>query len=64
MSDLTLKPEALNTGDKLIAVPALAETAELAAPRKGTTLRSLRRRFSATRLAQPSDDGLRPFRVY
>jgi len=66
MSELTLNPEAaVRDGDKLIRVPALADAAAFAdAPRKGQSTRGLRRRFTATRLAAPADDGLRLFRVY
>jgi len=67
MTELTFKPEseAGRIGDKQIAVPALTETvAVAAATSKGHSVRSARRRFSATRLATQSDDGFRPFRIY
>lgn len=67
MSDLNFKPEAcaLAAGDKQISVPALDDAAAAgSAARGGTSGRGVRRRFNATRLAQPIDDGFRPFRVY
>ncbi|HEX2789418.1 MAG TPA: hypothetical protein VHN17_03250 [Steroidobacteraceae bacterium] len=67
MSDLNFKPETpgLRTGDKLISVPALDDAAAVgAAARGGSSGRAVRRRFNVTRLAQPIDDGFRPFRVY
>ena len=67
MSDLNFKPEspALQAGDKQISVPALDDAAAVgAAARGGNSGRGVRRRFNATRLAQPIDDGFRPFRVY
>jgi hypothetical protein len=67
MSELNFKPESpgLSAGDKLISVPALDDAAAVgAAARGGNDGRAVRRRFSATRLAQPIDDGFRPFRVY
>jgi len=67
MSDLDLKPESasLMSGDKLITVPALDNAAAIgAAARQGQSTRAPRRRFSATRLAPPIDDGFRLFRVY
>jgi hypothetical protein len=67
MSNLNLKPEStgLLAGDKLISVPTLDNAAAIAAAaRHGHSTRAVRRRFAATRLAQPVDDGFRPFRVY
>jgi|HubBroStandDraft_2_1064218.scaffolds.fasta_scaffold667167_1 hypothetical protein len=67
MSELNFKPQAgeLQTGDKLIGVPMLDDAASTAAAvRDGRSARAARRRFGATRLAQPIDDGFRPFRVY
>jgi len=67
MSELNFKPELenLQTGDKLISVPGLEDAAAIAgAARDGQSGRAVRRRFSVTRLAQPIDDGFRPFRVY
>jgi hypothetical protein len=67
MSNLTLKPEtaSLQAGDRLIGVPTLDDAAAMAAAaRNGNGARAVRHRFSATRLAQPIDDGFRPFRVY
>jgi hypothetical protein len=67
MSDLNFKTEspALQAGDKQISVPALDDAAAVgAAARGGSSGRAVRRRFNATRLAQPIDDGFRPFRVY
>ena len=65
MSDLTLKPDPdqLQAGDKRLAVPMLS-------PRDGgcgvsrRVAGRARRRFSATRLAAPIDDGFHLFRVY
>jgi hypothetical protein len=67
MSDLNFKPETpgLRAGDKQISVPALDDAAAIgAAARGGHSGRAVRRRFNVTRLAQPIDDGFRPFRVY
>jgi hypothetical protein len=67
MSDLTFTPEAASdhAGDRLISVPTLDNAAAIgAAARSGHSTRAVRRRFSATRLSQPIDDGFRPFRVY
>lgn len=67
MSELNFKPELenLQAGDKLISVPALEDAAaSAAAARHGRSSRAARRRFSVTRLAQPIDDGFRPFRVF
>jgi hypothetical protein len=67
MSDLNFKPDSpgLAAGDKLISVPALDDAAAVgAAARGGGNGRAVRRRFNVTRLAQPIDDGFRPFRVY
>jgi hypothetical protein len=67
MSNLNFKPESgsLASGDKRIAVPSLDNAAVIgAAARDGQSGRAVRRRFGATRLAQPIDDGFRPFRVY
>jgi hypothetical protein len=67
MSDLNFKPESgnLTSGDKQIAVPSLDNAAAIgAAARHGHSGRAVRRRFGVTRLAQPIDDGFRPFRVY
>lgn len=67
MSELNFKPDmpGLTAGDKQFCVPALDDAAAVgAAARGGTGGRGVRRRFNATRLAQPIDDGFRPFRVY
>jgi hypothetical protein len=67
MSELNFKPgaAALADSDKLIAVPAADEAADLAAAiRHGHGTRVGRRRFSVTRLRPAADDGFRPFRVY
>ena len=67
MSDLNFKPDSpgMQAGDKLIGVPTLDDAAAVgAAARGGNDGRAVRRRFNATRLAQPIDDGFRPFRVY
>jgi len=67
MSELNFKPESpgLTAGDKLICVPALDDAAAVGgAARGGNNGRAVRRRFSVTRLAQPIDDGFRPFRVF
>jgi hypothetical protein len=67
MSNLEFKPESasLMSGDKLITVPTLDNAAAIgAAVRDGQGTRAPRRRFAVTRLAQPIDDGFRPFRVY
>lgn len=67
MSELNFGPEAANlqSGDKSISVPALDDAAATAAASgDGHGGRAPRRRFSATRLARPIDDGFRPFRVY
>jgi hypothetical protein len=67
MSNLNFKPESVSPmpGDRLIAVPALDNAAAIAAAaRHGQSTRAVRRRFSVTRLAQPIDDGFRPFRVF
>jgi hypothetical protein len=67
MSNLNFKPEqgTLACGDKQIAVPTLDNAAAIgAAARNGQSGRAVRRRFGVTRLAQPIDDGFRPFRVY
>jgi hypothetical protein len=67
MSELEFKAESasLMSGDKLITVPTLDNAAAIgAAARDGQGPRARRRRFSVTRLAQPIDDGFRPFRVY
>jgi hypothetical protein len=67
MSELNFKPEptSATAGDRLISVPALDNAAAIAgAARHGRSTRAVRRRFSVTRLAQPIDDGFRPFRVY
>ena len=65
MSDLNFKPDSpgLAAGDKLISVPALDDAAAVGAA-GGSNGRAVRRRFNVTRLAQPIDDGFRPFRVY
>jgi hypothetical protein len=67
MSNLDFNPNStgLLAGDKLISVPTLDNAAAIAAAvRHGHSTRAVRRRFAATRLAQPVDDGFRPFRVY
>jgi hypothetical protein len=67
MSELNFKPEPSSpaAGDRLISVPALDNAAAIgAAARHGQSTRAMRRRFSVTRLAQPIDDGFRPFRIY
>jgi len=67
MSNLEFKPQStsLLAGDKLGAVPMLDNAAAIAAAaRDGQSGRAPRRRFSVTRVAQPIDDGFRPFRVY
>lgn len=67
MSNLNFKPESGNLayGDKQLAVPSLDNAAAVgAAARTGQSGRAVRRRFGVTRLAQPIDDGFRPFRVY
>jgi hypothetical protein len=67
MCDLSLKLDTASQagGDRRIAVPTLDDAgAPGAAGRSGQSTRAVRRRFSATRLAQPIDDGFRPFRVY
>jgi hypothetical protein len=67
MSNLNFKPEPGNlaSGDRQIAVPTLDNAAAIgAAARNGQSGRAVRRRFGVTRLAQPIDDGFRPFRVY
>jgi hypothetical protein len=64
MNDLTFHP-GTQTGDKLLAVPALtAAVAESTGLRRGLATRSLRRRFNSTRALRHTDDGFRPFRVY
>jgi hypothetical protein len=67
MSELNFKAEAaaLASSDKLIAVPADDQAADLAAAiRQGHGSRPPRRRFSVTRLRAGSDDGFRPFRIF
>jgi hypothetical protein len=67
MNDLTFKPDTAGqaSGDRRIAVPTLDDAgAPGAAGRSGASTRAVRRRFSATRLAHPIDDGFRPFRVF
>ncbi|HEY3731154.1 MAG TPA: hypothetical protein VGL28_07840 [Steroidobacteraceae bacterium] len=67
MSELNFKPDAaaLAAGDKLIAVPADDQAADLAAAiRHGHGTRVSRRRFSVTRFWAAADDGFRPFRVF
>ena len=67
MSDLTFKPDTAGqgSGDRRVGVPTLDDAAALgAAERSGQSTRAVRRRFNATRLAPPIDDGFRPFRVY
>jgi hypothetical protein len=67
MSDLTLKLDTAGqvSGDRRIAVPTLDDAGALGtAGRGGQSGRAVRRRFNATRLAQPNDDGFRPFRVF
>jgi hypothetical protein len=67
MSDLTFKPDMVGhgSGDRRISVPTLDDAAAVgAAGRSGQSTRAVRRRFTATRLAQPIDDGFRPFRVF
>ena len=67
MSDLTFKPDTAGqgSGDRRIGVPTLDDAAASgAAGRSGQGTRAVRRRFNATRLAPPIDDGFRPFRVY
>ncbi len=67
MSNLNFKPEVAPhaAGDKQISVPALDHAADIgAAARDGQGARAMRRRYGVTRLAHPTDDGFRPFRVY
>ncbi|MGH8232244.1 MAG: hypothetical protein ACRESY_10520 [Steroidobacteraceae bacterium] len=67
MSELNFKADAaaLAASDKLIAVPADDQAADLAAAIcHGHGTRPPRRRFSVTRLRSASDDGFRPFRIY
>jgi hypothetical protein len=67
MSELTFKPDTAGqgSGDRRLGVPTLDDACALgAAGRSGQGGRAVRRRFNATRLAPPIDDGFRPFRVY
>jgi len=67
MSDLTFNPDTAGqgSGDRRVGVPTLDDAGALgAAGRSGQGTRAVRRRFNATRLAPPIDDGFRPFRVY
>lgn len=64
MSDLVLKPDSEQSGDKEIQVPTLNARSPMAdALRKGQRP-IVRRRFSATRQLRTSDSEFRPFRVY
>lgn len=66
MSELNFKPEAAVTrlGERALAVPAVvSNTPASLGQRPGPGGRSLRRRFSATRL-EVDDGGFRLFRVY
>jgi len=64
-SNLNADGGGLQAGEQLAGVATLADAAAVgSAARSGQSTRGLRRRFNATRLAAPSDDGLRPFRVY
>jgi len=67
MSELNFKPEpaGLSGGDKLISIPAAdAAMAAAGGTRGAQPSRNQRRRFSATRLLPPGDDGFRLFRVF
>jgi hypothetical protein len=65
MSKLLLKsePEGIRGDDKLLAVPALQGAPMVDTLASHATGRSLRRRFSATRL-RFEDNSFRPFRIY
>lgn len=67
MNGLNLKTEtaAVRSADRLDGMPALPGAAATAADtRQGERGSAPRRRFGATRMLQPFDDGLRLFRVY
>jgi hypothetical protein len=67
MSNLKFMPEAASQAapDKHISVPAIDRAADVGpAANDAHSPRALRRRYGVSRLAHPTDDGFRPFRVY
>jgi uncharacterized membrane protein len=67
MSNLEFKSQAASrrAADQQISVPALDHAAVSgAAARNAHSSRAVRGRYDVTRLAHPTDDGFRPFRVY